>query len=147
MIIWRGWGILAVGFFLAAGLLGVALPFSLWGAAAKWALIPAALAAAAGCWFTGVYLNQTKPKAYVTEEMPRMRAEVMAAVESGTFRLANQPPPSSLEEARGQAGAYLEFLAGSGKAATNQNTLFFVPLQYWAFVIAAWGIAMPFLLK
>ena len=147
MIIWRGWGILAVGFFLAAGILGIAIPFSIWGEAAKWAMIPAAIAAGAGCWFTGVHLNQTKPRRYLEEQLPLFQQQIAASVAAGTFRLPNQPPPTSLEEARGQAAGYLTFLSQSGTAQTNRNTLFFVPLQYWGIVIAIWGIVMPFLLK
>ena len=147
MIIWRGWGILGVGFFLITGILGIGVPYGLLGEAGKWLLIPVAIAAGVGCWFTGSHLNIVLPERYLTVELPRLRADIEAAVANGTFRLANQPPPRSLEEAQGQATTYLAFLAGSGKGMRNRHTLFWIPLQYWGFVILAWGIAMPLLLK
>ncbi|WP_152024714.1 hypothetical protein [Tessaracoccus flavescens] len=48
MIIWRGWGIVTVAFIAAAGILGIGVPFSLWGESAKWVLIPVALLARRG---------------------------------------------------------------------------------------------------
>lgn len=147
MIIWRGWGIVAVAFIAAAGNLGIGVPFSVWGESAKWVLIPVALLAGAGCWFTGRYLNVTRPRRLAEEEVPRVRAQVAAAVENGTFRLPNQPMPTSLDEARGQATSYLAFLEAGAKVQTNRHTLFFIPVQYWAILIAVLGTALPFLLR
>lgn len=147
MVIWRGWGILAVLFFLAAGILGVGLPYGVWEEAApRWLLIPIALAAGAGCWFTGVYLNVTRPQRIANETVPAFREQVLRSVQDGTFRLPNQPPPRSYAEAQGQAEAYLHMTIPAMLRGTNQHTLFWVPMQYWGIVIAVWGVAMPLLL-
>lgn len=147
MIIWRGWGVVAVGFFLLAGILGVAIPFNLWGDAAKWVLAPVAVLCGIGCWLVGNYLNVTKPQRVLDVEIPRLREEVRQSVDAGTFRLANQPPPTSRDQAIGQAQAYLATAEASMGQRRNANTLFWIPVQYWGFIIAAWGIAMPLLLR
>lgn len=147
MIIWRGWGILAVGFFLLAGILGVGVPFGLWGAAGKWVLAPVAVLSGVGCWLTGTYLNVTKPRRRAEVEFPALREQVRQSVDAGTFRLANQPPPASRDQAIGQAQAYLATVEASMGGERNAHTLFWIPLQYWGIVIAAWGIAMPLLLR
>lgn len=147
MIIWRGWGVLAVGFFLLAGILGVGIPFGVWGADAKWVLTPVAMLSGIGCWFTGTYLNVTKPRRRTEVEFPALREQVRQSVEAGTFRLANQPPPVSRDQAIGQAQAFLVATEAAMSGGRNAHTLLWVPLQYWAIAIAAWGITMPLLLK
>ncbi|MFT3887374.1 MAG: hypothetical protein QM713_04325 [Arachnia sp.] len=146
MIIWRGAGILAVLFFMAAGIFGMGLPYAIWGVAGKWALIPVALAAGAGCWFTGRYLNVIKPQRIAEQTVPAFRDQVLRSVEDGTFRLPNQPPPTSYAEAQGQAAAYLQVHIPTMLRAKNQNTLFWIPIEYWGIVIAVWGVVMPIVL-
>lgn len=145
MIIWRGWGILAAAYVAVTGIFGIGIPWNIGGESLRWVMTPVALLAAVACWFTGVHLNVTKPRKVVEEELPALQRQLEESVAAGTFRLANQPPPTSVDEARGQATAYLQFIAASRRG-KNWHTMFFIPMQYWAFLIAAWGIAMPLLL-
>ncbi|QXT63668.1 hypothetical protein [Tessaracoccus palaemonis] len=144
MIIWRGWGILAAGYVALTGIFGIGIPWSVGGASLKWIMLPVALVMAVACWFTGRYFNVVKPRRVVEQELPALRQQLEASVAAGTFRLANQPPPTSLEQARGQAEGYLQFISGQHHG-RNWHTMFFLPMQYWAFLIAAWGVAMPLL--
>ena len=146
MIIWRGWGIMAFVYFLATGILGIGLPYGIAkDPAVKWALIPVALLFGVACWMHGRYLNVTKPREEL-EQFPLLREEVLESVRAGAFRLPNHPPPTSLEQATGQAETYLHLVHDTLSKAGNRHTFFFIPFQYFGILIALWGIAMPILL-
>lgn len=147
IIFWRGWGIMALVYFLATGILGVGVPYGIFGdSSAKWAMLPIGLLCGAGCWFHGRYLNQTKPQRELAE-FPAYQEQVLASVQAGTFRLPNQPPPTSLAQATGQAETYLGMVRGALESGRNRHTFFFIPFQYFGILIALWSIAMPLLLK
>ncbi|OCG73100.1 hypothetical protein [Microbacterium sediminis] len=142
MIIWRGWGVLAfvygaIAMMLFAGLASTmvaesALPFT----------IAAGLAiAAVATWFTGQALNVTQPQKKIDEWHAARRQQLDALVSSGQFQLApGQAPPSSLEEARAQSEQLLQHELQQAQRARNGHTLFWIPMQYWAFIFA--GIAV-----
>ncbi len=144
---WRGWGIMALVYFLATGILGVGLPYGIFGdASGKWVMLPVGLACAAACWFHGQYLNITKPQREL-DEFPAFQEQVLDSVRKGVFRLPNHPPPTSLDQATGQAETYLHLVRTSLAEGRNRHTFFFIPFQYFGILIALWSIAMPILLK
>lgn len=138
MVIWRGWGVLAfiyvaVAMMLCAGLASTmlsekALPFS---------IAIGLIAAAVATWFTGIAMNRTSPQRKIDAWFLERRAQLTHLVETGQFSLGpGQPQPASLEEARHMADALLEHERSQTKRTINVHTLFFVPMQYFAFV---WG--------
>jgi hypothetical protein len=146
IIFWRGWGIMALVYFAAAGILGMGLPYAIVSdASVRWALIPVGLLAGFACWKHGHHLNVTKPQ-QALEDFPMFQEEVMESVRAGAFRLPDHPPPTSLAQATGQAETYLHSVHSALAAGRNRHTFFFIPFQYFGFVIALWAIAMPVLL-
>jgi hypothetical protein len=138
MIIWRGWGVLAfiyaaVAMMLFAGLGSTlvsdkALPFS---------IAIGLIAAAVATWFTGIALNRTSPQRKIDAWLQERRAQLTHLVESGQFSLGpGQPQPASMEEARQMADTLFEHEKTRSKRTVNVHTLFFAPMQYFAFV---WG--------
>ena len=147
MIIWRGWGILAFLYFGATVAVGVGIPAAISGdTSMTWPVILAGLVFGAASWFHGRHLNVVKPQEEL-QDFALLREEVMESVRIGAFRLPDNPPPTSLEQATGQAEAYLQMIHGSLSNARNRHTLFFIPFQYLGFFIALWPIAMSFLAK
>lgn len=152
MIIWRGWGVIAFAFFLLTGMLGIGLPYSIdadnsW-AISRWLLPVLAVAAAAGNWFCGWWLNRRRPQQQLDAALPRLREQVYRTVSDGTFALGPpHPRPSSQAEAQAQAEYYLGTVQARYQAAFNQHTLFFVPFQWWSIGILAFGLILPFALR
>lgn len=145
MIIWRGWGVLAVLYAFAAMILftGVGsqilpsevLPFS-----AALGLAVAAIAT----WFTGIALNRSGPQGKVDLWIAERNYQLTELVETGQFSLGpGQPQPQSLEEAREMAATLFEYeKAELNKAAFNRHTLFWIPLQYISFGLAAIAVTI-----
>lgn len=129
MVIWRGWGILAVLFLGAGAGLGSAV-------GGRVGLVLGLLVGAAACWAVGQRMNATGPAAKVAAYREARAAELHAMADAGTFHLgAGHPAPTSYEEAHAQAdylaNAEADALKGRGH---NAHTLFFIPMQFWAFV-------------
>jgi hypothetical protein len=142
MIIWRGWGVLAAVYvglamilFLGVGstfLDDSALPFS--------AAIGLIIAGAA-TWFTGQALNVTGPLRKVEEWRVHRELQLAELVESGQVSLGpGQPQPRSYEEAQQMSEALLQEEVKVAQRVKNVHTLFFIPMQFWAFIFA--GIAV-----
>lgn len=143
---WRGWGILALAYFVATGIFGIAIPYNLLGPSGKWLMIPIGLLFGVMCWVHGRYLNITKP-ADALKDFELYREQVMESVRAGTFRLPDQPPPTSLGQATGQAEAYLQLAHTAVTNGRNRHTFFFIPFQYFGILIALWSVLLPVLSK
>jgi hypothetical protein len=128
MIIWRGWGILVV---LICGLGG-----GLAGGLSKGNMIAVGLglaASAAGIWYLGRWLNQTRPKAAYEAAVEHRSQELKRIVEVGAYQLPGQPAPQSVEEAHAQAEEQWKYEAETARRGYfNNHTLFFIPMHYWA---------------
>ncbi|MGN7979095.1 hypothetical protein ACTJJ4_16075 [Microbacterium sp. 22195] len=139
MIIWRGWGILAVIYAGAAaalfgGLGSTFLPY----AAVPVSIAIGMIGAAIATWYTGQALNGTGAQRKIDAWAKARSEQLHELVETGRFSLGpGQPQPQSVEEARQQSAWLFEQETQQAQRARNQHTLFFIPLQYWAFVIAA----------
>lgn len=142
MLIWRGWGVLAFAYVALAMILflGVGsmilpesgLPFS--------AAIGLALAAVA-TWFTGNAMNRTSPGGKIRLWEAERRLQLAELVESGGFSLGpGQPQPRSMDEAQEMADALFEHERAQTKGAFDQHTLFWIPMQYSAFLFAALAV-------
>lgn len=142
MIIWRGWGILAILIGLVAGILGggVAstfvdqdlLPFTF-----SLTLILAAVAT----WFVGSWFNKIRPQARIDEWAAARKSQLEQLVGAGQFSLGpGQPQPRSYEEAQAMADQLMEAELAATKSAFNQHSVFWIPMQYFAFVWAAVSI-------
>lgn len=138
MIIWRGWGILVLVVFgicggLAGGLshgnpIAVGVGF---------------LAGAAGIWYLGKWFNRTRPTAGYEAAVNARSQELSRMVEVGAYQHPGLPAPQSFEEARALADEQLKYEAESARRGYfNRHSLFFLPMQYWAFVAAFAGVAM-----
>ncbi len=138
MVIFRGWGGLAAAYVVLALILclGVAstlvpesaLPFT--GAVGL-------LAAAAATWFTGQALNRTRPQKKIDAWYEQRQQQLDELVDSGRFVMgAGQAPPTSHEEAQLQADQLLEHELAQARRSRDIHTLFFVPMQYWAPIMA-----------
>lgn len=144
MIIWRGWGVLAfvyaaVAMMLFGGLMSKlvserALPFS---------IAIGLILAAAATWFTGVALNRTSPQRKIDAWAEQRRAQLDELVATGGFSLGpGQPQPRSEAEARQMADALFQHEREQAKGLVNRHSMFWLPLQYWAFVWAALALAV-----
>lgn len=145
MIIWHGWGILAVIYGVLAMVLGMWIDEQF--PDASQALHPVSLAllvAAAATWFTGKALNKTSPQRKLDEWSSTRRLELNNLVQSGQFSLGpDQPQPRSIGEAQEMADALFEYELSEMKQIFNRHTLFYIiPMQYAAFVWA--GLAILF---
>lgn len=135
MIIWRGWGILAVLYALAGGGIGGAI-------AGPFGVAVGLLAAAVGTWFTGQYFNQQRPRKNLADWKSARSQQLDHLVGAGQFSLGpGQPQPRSMDEARWQAD---ELLAAEERSASqgllNRHSVFWIPMQYLAFVIAVGAV-------
>jgi len=144
MVIFRGWGGLAAAYVLVAmmlclGLASTMVPDSALPLTASVGL----LAAAAATWFTGRALNRTRPQKKIDAWFTERRAQLDELVDSGRFLMGpGQPPPTSHEEARSQADQLLEHELMRARQSRDIHTLFFVPMQYWAPVMAVVAVVL-----
>lgn len=138
MIIWRGWGgvaaaYAAIAMMLFAGLASTMLP----SATLPFSISVGLVLAAAATWLTGVALNRTSPQRQIDAWAEQRMAQLDELVRSGRFSLGpGQPQPTSLQEAEQMADALFAYELEQAKQAIDRNTLFWVPMQYFAFV---WG--------
>lgn len=138
MIIWRGWGgvaaaYAAIAMMLFAGLASTMLPSG----ALPFSISVGLVLAAAATWLTGVALNRTSPQRQIDAWAEQRMAQLDELVRSGRFSLGpGQPQPTSLQEAEQMADALFAYELEQAKQAIDRNTLFWVPMQYFAFV---WG--------
>lgn len=140
IILWRGWGIIALLYATAAvivagGLEVEVLPKS----APHVSLGILLLLAAVATWFTGVAMNRRRPQRTVDRLLRARRAQLDELVTSGRFSLGpGQPPPVSVHDAQRMSDdLFAAETAATTKGAFNRHTLFWIPMQYVAFVWVA----------
>lgn len=105
--------------------------------ALPYSIVVGLLAAAVATWFTGQAMNGSGPQRKIDEWQAQRRQQLDELVASGRFMMGpGQPPPTSLEEARQQADWLFDQESAQARRALNQHTLFFIPMQYFAFVFA-----------
>ncbi|ATG55849.1 hypothetical protein CFK41_14485 [Brachybacterium ginsengisoli] len=144
MVIFRGWGGLAAAYvvlalILCAGVASTLVPES----ALPFTAAVGLFAAAAATWFTGQALNQTRPQKKIDAWYAERQKQLDELVDSGRFLLgAGQPPPTSLEEAQTQADELLENEYQQARRSLDVHTLFFLPMQYWAPVMAVAAVVV-----
>ncbi|MCL2653809.1 MAG: hypothetical protein FWD63_08505 [Propionibacteriaceae bacterium] len=146
MIIFSGWGILALLPPGAGAGLGVLIGNSV-SSSTNLIMLFAAIGlmiGSAGDWYLGIWLNKTRPAAELDQALAARQQTLQQLVASGQYyRGPGFPMPTSMQDAQNQAQA--QFAAESAAAHArvgNRNTLFFVPIQYWAYVGAGIGAVM-----
>lgn len=143
MIIWRGWGILAI---LIGGLAaGLGSAISVVNPALSPIFIGLMLiGGGVGTWFLGDYLNQKRPVAEFDGWYARRREEVAAQVRGGAYNNVPDPQrPGQLADPWAVGEYVLKQESTKVRAAlTNRHSLFFVPLQYLGFVMGGIGIVV-----
>lgn len=138
MVIWRGWGVLAfiyaaLAMIFCLGAASTVVP----GSALPFTAAIGLLLAAVATWFTGRALNVTGPQKKIDAWFPARQQQVHELVDTGRFSLGpGQPPPTSHEEARDQGEQLLQLELQQARRSLNIHTLFFVPMQYWAVIMA-----------
>ncbi|MDR1449620.1 MAG: hypothetical protein LBI84_05375 [Propionibacteriaceae bacterium] len=140
MIIWRGWGVLAI-FIPAACAAGLAALFGSSGRTGFWTDV-GLTAGGVICYFVGRWLNVTRPDRQLAASLADRAAELHADADSGVFSLGpGYAPPTSLAEAHAQADqlASAEYEAWK-KNARRRHSLFWVPIQYWGLVLGVGGV-------
>lgn len=144
MVIWRGWGIIVFGYIALAMILFMglgsqflpesALPYS--------GAIGLAIAAVA-TWFTGQAMNVTRPQKKIDAWYQAREQQLAQLVSSGQFSLGpGQAPPTSAAEAQSQSEVLLQQELRQARRSRNAHTMFFIPMQYWAFIIGAAAIVL-----
>jgi len=136
MIVFSGWGILAV----LPPALGYGLGMLL-GAIGSEANAPVyagigMMIFSIGDWYLGIWLNKTRAAKQVDVAVASRKRQLQQLVDSGQYyRGPGNPMPTSIQDAQNQADAQLAAEAAAAHARIgNRNTLFFIPMQYWAFI-------------
>ncbi|MGA4506956.1 hypothetical protein ACQB6R_01315 [Propionibacteriaceae bacterium G1746] len=146
MIIWAGWGMLAVLMpLLGAGLMvGLASTLQVQDPYFTAFVGVGLLLGGVATWFVGKYFNKQRPLTEARTHMAGRRQQVEALVQQGRFQLApGYPMPSSYQEAQAQAGHLLATEeAQLEQRLRNRHTLFWVPMQYTAFLWLALGVLL-----
>lgn len=140
MIIWRGWGVLTIliaGASIGLGVLIAPNP-GLRGLFAGLTTI----AGGVGTWFLGNWFNHKRAGTQLDQWHAKRREEIAALVRGGHYSAVPDPQrPGQMADPWAVGEYVLQQEAGQAKAAlSNQHSLFFVPMQYWGFVLAALGI-------
>lgn len=104
----------------------------------SWGVALGLMAGAVATWFAGVHLNRKGPQVKLAQWRGQRRQQLDHLVETGQFSLGpGQPQPRSVEEARAWSQ---ELFAAEERENTrsleDRHTLFWLPMQYFAFV---WG--------
>ncbi len=86
----------------------------------------------------GIWLNKVEPKAAHETAMGYRAQELQRMVEVGAYQFPGLPAPESVEEGHALAEEQWKYEDAKARQANfNRHTLFFVPMQYWAFLVAA----------
>lgn len=144
VIIWRGWGVLAfvyaaVGMILFAGVASTLVPESV----LPFTIGIGLLLAAVATWFTGIALNRTSPRRKIDAWAQERKRQLDDLVVTGRFSLGpGQPQPTSVAQAQEMADALFAHELAQAQRAFNVHTLFWIPMQYLAFVWGAIALAV-----
>lgn len=144
MIIWRGWGGLALGIpLLLVGIaLGVASAMKALDSLGGVFVAVAGILGAVLAYFVGIRLNRTKPEQQLDEWTRTRTDELRRIVDQAPVQLSPQfPVPTSREEAHAQ----VDLLVAQERAQVrprflDRHTLFFIPMQ-WAALLVGVGVA------
>lgn len=146
MIIWRGWGIIGVGFALLACLLGLGMWTGFGEPTSSPApfMAPCLVVAGIGTFLLGKWMNVTSVDAKTDRYLAPRQQQLHELVQSGQFQMApGMPQPASVEEAQAQAA----HLIGQERTQVHnqlkdRHTLFFIPFQYVGLFIAFIGLVV-----
>lgn len=139
MIIWRGFGALAVLFIGAGAGIGAAIGSSL---GDRWVMPMVGVGlilGGVGTALFGQWLNVTRPAGRVRVWSAERSAQLHDIADAGTFHLGpGYAAPQSMEEAHHQADLLVAAEEQEARARSrNQHTLFFIPIQW-----VGWGAAI-----
>ncbi len=143
MIIWRGWGVLAI--LIAGASIGLGVAMSTVNPALRSIFVGLMLiGGGVGTWFLGDWLNVKRPVAEFDGWFANRRNEVAALVRGGAYVNVPDPQrPGQFADPRAVGEYVLQQESAKVRAAlTNRHSLFFVPLQYFGFVMGAIGIVV-----
>lgn len=145
IIVWRGWGGLAIGFPALGAILFLALLSSL--RASSSSLGTGAGAGVAlgsiGTFLFGRWINGSdRAQARAATMLEPRRHQLGQLVASGQFHLApGMPLPRSHDEARAQADyVYQQELHQLSEQLTGRHTMFFIPMQFIGILTFAVGV-------
>ena len=137
ILIWRGWGVLSALILLVGLAVAVALAQAVGnGPIGAVAFAAVVTAASAGVWFLGVYFNKTRSEQQLDRHLGERNMHYENLIRSGQFQATpGMAAPANYAQARSQAD---QLLAAERAELTprfrNNNTLFWIPMQYFAFV-------------
>lgn len=144
MIIWRGWGILAILFIplgavgfgaltdLAFGKPGGSLPIGI-GLIMSGVLL----------YFAGTWFQNWDAERRITKHIAAREIQVRYAVDSGHFQPTPGYQPKTYQEAQLLAAQMLQHEREAGlKKLRGYHTVFYIPIQYVGFVLCAIGVVL-----
>lgn len=146
MIIWAGWGILAVLLpaLGAAVMAGIASAMGLDSSGVQ-AMVGLGIAlGGVGGWFAGKWFNQDRVADQARKLLGGRRQQLEHLVQTGQFHLGpGFPPPNSYQEASAQADQLFESEVGAAEQQLrNRHTVFWIPMQYVSILIAIGGLVI-----
>lgn len=142
MIIWRGWGALPIA--IAAVCIGLGVAMSSANPGLRSVFVGLMLiGGGVGTWFLGQWFNKTRPVAEFDSWFAKRREEVGHLVRGGAYANVPDPQrPGQLADPWAVGEYVLQQEAAKVKGAlSNRHTLFFVPMQFIAPVLAVGGLA------
>ena len=141
MIIWKGWGVLAVLYTFLCVILAGGIS-ALMGDSHEGVVVGiGVMLSAVPTWFTGRALNVTGPKKKVDEWARARRAQLDDLVRTGQFSLGpGQPQPQSMQEAQAMSDHLFQMELEERSRIRGQHSLFWVPMEYIAYIQAAGGV-------
>ncbi len=147
MVIWRGWGILAILFIpLGAVAFGGLFTLILGEENSSLALGLGLIVGGVALFFAGRWFQDWDAERRTKNYMTARKAEVEATVASGRFQPVPGYQPRDHAEAQHLATQMLEQEQGTvKKQLRNRHTIFFIPMQYFGIVLAAIGLIPIFL--
>jgi hypothetical protein len=139
MIVWRGWGILALIFPMI--LFGIAMASTKANTIAGGAGM---LVGAAGAYVFGDWINKKRPVAKLTDFVEQRTVQLHSYADQGTFSLGpGHAQPTSLAEAHQQADWLVNQEAEQlTKVAYNRHTVFWIPMQWVAMAPTVGGVVL-----
>jgi len=147
MIIFAGWGILALVPPGLGWLIGHLIGDAVGGPSSTLSMVIAGIGmmiGSAGDWYLGLHFNKTMARRNIDKALTARQAQLQQLVASGQYyRGPGYPMPTSYQDAQNQAQAQFQAETAAAYANIgNRNTLFFIPIQYWAFIGAGIGAIM-----
>lgn len=143
MIIWRGWGILALP--IGGACVGLGTVMSLVNPSLTPIFVGLMLiGGGVGTWFLGDWLNVKRPVTEFDGWFANRRHEVAALVRGGAYSNVPDPQRPGQFADPWSVGEYVlrQESAKVRAALTNRHSMFFVPLQYLGFVLGGIGIVV-----